>query len=289
MSQCVPEMVADYVCECGEGPLWHPTEKRVYWTDIPTGRMFWYDPATGEHQQCYTGRPVGGFTLQADGSFLLFQNRGTVAVWRNGAVERTLIEELPDERNSRFNDVITDPEGRVFCGTMPTEGRPGRLYRLDRDGSIRLLLEGIGCANGMGFSPDRKRMYFTDSTPRQVYVFDYDRATGSISGQRSFVRTPEGQGVPDGMTVDAEGYVWSARWDGNAVFRYTPEGQETQRITLPALKVSSVIFGGEDYTDMYLTTAGGKNRSVNGQGAGALFRVRGAGRGVPEFVSRVGL
>jgi len=283
-----PEMIADYRCVTGEGPMWHPMEQRLYWGDIPTGRMFRYEPATGRHEQFYQGDVVGGFTVQADGALLLFMERGAVRIWKDGALT-TIIHEIPDERETRFNDVFTDTEGRVFCGTMSTRERLGRLYRLDTDGSIHLLLEGIGVSNGMGFTPDRKRLYYTDSSKREIYVFDYDAPTGVISNQRLFVRTPEGEGIPDGMTVDAEGYVWSARWDGGHVFRFSPEGQEVMRVAIPAKKVSCVTFGGPDYTDMYVTTAGGNAKDTDGEGAGALYRVNLGIRGVPEYLSRVGL
>jgi sugar lactone lactonase YvrE len=283
-----PELIADYQCQTGEGPMWHPDEQRVYWCDIPAGRLFRYDPAMGEHELCYEGVPVGGFTVQADGALLFFMTKGTVKIWREGELT-TVVDEIPDERETRFNDVIADPAGRVFCGTMPTRDRLGRLYRLDPDGTLTTVLDGIGCSNGMGFTPDRKRMYYTDSHKREIYLFDYDRATGELDNQRVFVQTPEGEGIPDGMTVDAEGCVWSARWNGGCLVRYTPDGVEERRIAFPALKVSSVIFGGPDYTDMYVTTAGGNHKAEEGEGAGALFRLNLGIKGVSEFRSRIGL
>jgi D-xylonolactonase len=282
-----PELIADYNCECGEGPLWHPLQKRLYWLDIVNPRMFWYDPATGHHEQFNVGRTVGGYTFQADGSLLLFMDRGSVAVWRNGKL-KTIVDEIPDEVTTRFNDVHADTQGRVFCGTMPTKDRLGRLYRLDRDGSIRMVLDGIGCSNGMGFTLDRKHMYYTDSEAYTIYLFDYDEATGDLSNQRIFVQHDSSLGLPDGMTVDAQGYVWSAHWDGNALYRYSPKGEEVMRIPFPAKKVSSVTFGGDDYSDMYVTTAGGDKKAEDGPGAGALFRLRVPGvRGLPEYYSRV--
>ena len=283
-----PELIADYRCKTGEGPLWHPDERRLYWVDIPAGRMFRYDPATGDHEQCYEGEVVGGFTVQADGALLLFGAWGAVTIWREGQLE-TIVDEIPDERDSRFNDVIADPEGRVFCGTMATTDHAGRLYRLDPDGTITPVLDGVRISNGLGFSPDRTQLYYTDSPTLTISVFDYDRRSGTIANRRDFVRTPEGEGIPDGMTVDAEGAVWSARWDGGCLVRYTPQGVEERRITFPAKKVSSVTFGGDDYTDMYITTAGGDDKAEEGPGAGALFRLRLGVRGVPEFRSRIGL
>jgi D-xylonolactonase len=284
-----PELIADYKCHTGEGPLWHPIEKRVYWCDIPRGRLFRYDPATGEHEMCYEGEEaLGGFTVQADGALLFFMARGAVKIWHGGELT-TVIDEIPGERDSRFNDVIADPAGRVFCGTMPTQERLGRLYRLDRDGTLAQILDGIGTSNGMGFTPDRKRMYYTDTRKHEIYLFDYDQASGEIDNQRVFVQVPyeENEGGPDGMTVDAEGYVWGARWGGSCLVRYTPDGQEVQRISFPAQKVSSVIFGGLDYTDIYVTTAGGHQKEIDGPGAGALFRLNLGIEGVPEFYSRV--
>ncbi|MCX7028957.1 MAG: SMP-30/gluconolactonase/LRE family protein [Spirochaetes bacterium] len=281
------ELIADYACLTGENPLWHPMEKRLYWLDIPRGRMFRYDPATGKHEQCHQGEQVGGFTVQADGGLLMFGTHGSIRVWREGIV-RTIVEEIPEELESRFNDVIADPSGRVFCGTMPKpDGSPGSLYRLDRDGTLTRLFGGIGCSNGMGFTPDRKRMYHTDSKPREVYTFAYDERTGSLADRRLFLRLPEGS-TPDGMTVDAEGFVWCAIWGGSCVIRFSPEGWEMERIELPARLCASLTFAGPDLSDLYVTCAGGDDRQTNGPGAGGLYRVRGTGhRGAPEFVSRV--
>lgn len=282
-----PELIADYACTVGEGPMWHPTEQKVYWVDIMTGRMFRYDPATDDHEQCYQGDIIGGFTIQDDGALLLFMARGAVKIWRDGQLE-TIIEEIPDERETRFNDVFADPAGRVFCGTMPTKDRLGRLYRLDPDRTLTLLLEGIHVSNGMGLTLDHKHLYYTDSGAKKIYLFDYDSDTGAISNQRVFLDTSDQEGVPDGMTVDASGNVWSARWDGSRLTQYAADGTEIQRISFPAKKVSSVIFGGPDYMDMYVTTAGGNNKAEDGPGAGALFRLRPGVKGVAEFLSDIG-
>jgi sugar lactone lactonase YvrE len=283
-----PVLIADYGCVTGENPLYHPDEGRVYWTDIPAGRLFTYDLASGRHEQCYEGDVVGGFTVQTDGGLLLFMARGAVRIWRGGTLT-AVIDEIPEERDSRFNDVIADPVGRVFCGTMPTETQLGSLYRLDPDGSLTRVLGDIGCSNGMGFTLDRKQMYYTDSVKHEIYRFDYDQRTGELSNQQVFVRLPEDLGIPDGMTVDAEGYVWSAIWDGGCMIRFAPDGTEDRRVTFPARKVSCVTFGGPNYDDMYVTTAGGNNKAEEGSGAGGLFHLRLGIRGMPEFRSRIGL
>jgi D-xylonolactonase len=281
-----PELIANYHCETGENPLWHAMEHRLYWTDIPAGRMFRYDPATNTHEQFYGGRPVGGFTIQEDGSLLLFMDRGTVVRWRDG-VMTIVIEEIEAERDFRFNDVIADPRGRVFCGIVDDNGTKRGLYRLDPDRTLSLVLEEIGCSNGMAFTADQKRFFYTDSLAHQIYVFDYDVETGAISNRRVFARFGEETGLPDGATLDSRGRLWSALWNGFAVVRLQEDGAIAERITLPTGQVSSVTFGGQDLKDMYITTAGGNNPAEGDATAGALFRVRTEIAGVPEFFSRI--
>ena len=282
-----PQIAVDHKSVVGECPIWHPFDKKLYWIDIPEGIIFRYDPETGNHEEFYSGEVIGGFTIQEDGSLLLFLERGAVKILKDGETS-TVIDEIYEELDTRFNDVIADPEGRVFCGTMPAKDHKARLYRLDTDGSITKILDGIGLSNGMGFTPDRKQMYFTDSPGGKIYLFDYDLETGKIKNQRMFVTVPESEGVPDGMTVDKEGCIWSARWDGGCLIRYKPDGKEDLRIQFPAKKISSVTFGGKDYRDIYVTTAGGDKREEEGPDAGALFYLNLDIQGVPEFLSKIG-
>lgn len=283
------ERIADYRCHTGEGPLWHPDEERLYWVDIPNGRLFRYEPTEDDHEECHATDVLGGFTIQDDGSLLLFEDGGRIERW-DGTGTTTVVDGIDGEGDSRFNDVVADPRGRVFCGTMPTDDRPGRLYRLDTDGSVSRVLDEVGLPNGMGFTPDRRRFYVTDSGAERIDRFAYDEATGAIADPEPFLDLSDEAGVPDGMTVDAEGYVWSARWDGSCLVRYDPTGDEVARIEFPARKVSSVTFGGPDYADAYVTTAlTDGSREEEGDGAGALFRFAPDVLGVPEFRSRVRL
>jgi D-xylonolactonase len=299
MSRSDPTVVADTECHTGEGPLWHPDEGRLYWCDIPRGRLFRYDPRTDTHERCYEADgPIGGFTIQSDGALLLFGARGRVWTWDDGVTD-TVVESVDGEAGSRFNDVIADPEGRVFCGTMPTDDRAGRLYRLDTDGSVVELRDDVGLPNGLGFTPDRGSLYFTDSERTEVLRYDYDAATGEIRDPETVVDLSGEAGIPDGMTVDREGNVWSARWDGGCLVGYRPDGREFRRVEFPARKVSSVTFGGGEYRDAYVTTALGPapasgegtpgTRAEEGGGAGATFRVDLGVRGVAEFRSGVAL
>ena len=280
-----PEVIIDHAFSIGENPLWHADEARLLWTDIPRGRMFRYDPDLKRYEQFYEGRPVGGFTIQNDGALLLFKDRGTITCWNRGD-ERTIVPEIPAERQLRFNDVMADPAGRVFCGTY-TEGLLGRLYRLDCDGSLTLLLDGIGCSNGMAFTPDRTGLFYTDSLAHSIYRFDYEESDGSIRNQRVFYSVPRNQGLPDGCTVDSEGYLWCALWGGSAIVRLDPKGRVDATVPIAAHKVTSLTFAGHDLRDIYITSAGGDSRTDADPLAGALFRLRSPVAGKPEFFSKV--
>lgn len=274
MEDCMnQEIISDYRCEVGEGPIWHPDEKQIYWTDIPTGRMFRYNPATESHEKFYEGDVVGGFTVQADGSLLLFMERGTIKIWRNGET-KTVIGEIKEERDTRFNDVIVDPKGRVFCGTIPSKNHLARLYLLNPDGTLTKLLDDLKTSNGLGFSPNNEILYFTETDANKIYTFDYNSETGEITNRKIFADTTEDAGTPDGLTVDSNGYVWSARWNGGALVRYDPDGKKESRVKFPMKNVTSVAFGGENLEDLYVTTAKRGENLERVPEAGALFRLR---------------
>jgi sugar lactone lactonase YvrE len=280
------ELVADCACVLGDGPLWHPQERRLYWLDIGRGRLLRFSSARAGYETCYEGVHVGGMTVQVDGSLLLFMEHGAVWRWREtllGAV----VEAIPEEQGSRFNDVIATPSGRVLAGTLPTPaGRRGSLYLLDTGGAVARLREGYGCPNGMGFAPDRRQLYLTDSETRTIERFDFDEATGRLGEPRVFVHLGEGS-TPDGLTVDLDGFVWSALQGSGRIVRFAPDGTEDRAVELPTPLVTSVAFGGDAYRDLYVTTGGADRRDLQGTVAGAVFRLRDAGQGAPEFFSRV--
>lgn len=276
------ELLAQYHCRTGEGPLWHPGEERLYWVDIPDGELYRYDPESGDHELCHEGERIGGFTIQKNGDLLLFGDGGSIRSWHDG-IKTVLVSEIPKDADSRFNDVIAGPNGRVYCGTMS-----GRLYKLDTDGTLTTLLQNVDTPNGFGFTPDREQLYFTETNAETIWLFDYDAETGELTDRRSFVSTIGRAGKPDGMTVDEEGYVWSARWNGWCVVRYDPSGTVVDRVELPARKVSSITFGGPSHETAYITTAGGEgDTSIEGGDAGALFAVDLDVSGVPEFRSAI--
>lgn len=286
------ELVAPLDCHTGENPLWCERRKKLLFADIPRGVVYGYDPATAKCDVMARTRVTGGFTLQEDGSLLLFQDGPIAVLGTDGAVREVARDACPG--NDRFNDVIADPEGRVFAGTLG--GGKGRLLRFDTDGRVTEMMSGIGCANGMGFTPDLRSMYFIDSFARKIYLFDYDRRSGNLSKRRIFAKIRREDGLPDGMTVDAEGCVWTALWYGGRLQRYTPNGKLDQEIFLPATQTSSVTFGGPDLNEMYVTTAGNsepdplvpRGYDLKAWRGGGLYRVRVPGiRGKSEFRSQI--
>lgn len=270
-------------CLLGENPLWNTRDQRLYWTDIDAGKIHRFDPRTGEQELLYHGTTVGGFTFQANGDLLLFRVNDLALLHSDGSVD--VLFSHPDDGLKRFNDVIADPEGRVFAGSIGKTEKGGGLYRVDRDGTITCLWRGTGCSNGMAFSPDLKTFYWTCSSSRRIFQYAYDRATGVLGPPSLFHQASSEEGIPDGMTVDARGNVWSARWDGFAVVHHDPSGKVVETIRLPVAKVSSLCFGGPDLDMIYITTAGGRPGSDTLDGA--VFQMPALHPGMPEFESRI--
>jgi sugar lactone lactonase YvrE len=278
----VPEIIANEHCQVGENPLWDEGEQALYWVDIERGRLFRFDHASGRHECIYHGEPIGGFTFQDDGTILLF---GVNRIWRFDGKAAVIVREGIDDTMARFNDVYADPTGRVYAGTNGYDDKGGGLYRIDTDGSITELFKGTGCSNGTDLTPSGKHLYWTDSTANAIYRFAYDEKSGALSHRETFVQVDRSQGTVDGLMVDAEGCVWSARWDGYAVFRYSPTGDVLETIELPVGKVSSVAFGGPDGDELYITTAGGSPDTDTLDGA--LFRIKTNTRARPQYKSKV--
>jgi D-xylonolactonase len=283
MSEYNVEAIVNENCELGENPLWDHDQQCLYWTDITRGELFRYNAETARSEKIYSGEPVGGFTLQADGTLLLFRTNEIACRRKDGAVE--ILRRGIDDGMKRFNDVIADPQGRVFAGTMGKSDTSGGLYCIDIDGTAKRLFLGTGCSNGMAFSSDRRRFWWTCSTSRRIWLFDYDQRTGELSNRRLFLDLSGEEGAPDGLTVDSNDFVYSARWDGFGIYIYSQRGELVEKILTPAAKVTSVIFGGRNLDELYITTAGGQ---VNSKAAdGTLYRVRVSARGLSEFRSRI--
>lgn len=267
-------------CILGENPLWDDRESCLYWTDIDGGTLHRY--RDGEHDVIYRGEKVGGFTLQEDGSLLLFRV-SSIARLTVGQEAQTLVE-VAETGLERFNDVIATPAGDVFAGTVGDSETTGGVYRVYLDGVLEKLWDGTHIANGMGFSPDLKFFYWTDSTARHIYRFTYDKATHKLTGRELIFAS---EATPDGMAMAEDGTFFSARYGGGALARHAADGRVLKTIPVDAENVTSVAFGGvafggADFSTLYVTTAAGE-----GPGAGAVFIHDAGVRGRPEFRSRV--
>lgn len=265
----------------GENPLWH--DGFVYWTDIKMGKLWKFRTDHGPNSLIYEGLPVGGFTMQDDGNLLLFRVNDIAILDPKGKL--LACRPYPNEASRRFNDVIADPMGRVFAGTIGTTPESGGVYRLDPDGSLKLLFAGTGCSNGMGFSPDLKTFYWTCSTQRKIFCFDYEVETGTIDNRRLFYEARRDEGIPDGLTVNESGQILSARWAGHAIFIHEPDGWVSERLYFDDHHITSMCFGGEHLDCLYVTAA----NDILKSNTTAIYKVSGISRGKPEYKSQIRL
>jgi sugar lactone lactonase YvrE len=217
------------------------------------------------------------------------------ALWDEQSAALTFLPEPEGEHpETRFNDGSVDPAGRFWAGTMleGSEGwkeAPGNLYRLDRDRTFTCMNRGFAISNGIGWSPDGKTMYLTDSPRQVIYAYDYDLLTGDIEHRRPFIQTPGEASVPDGLTIDGEGCIWSARWGGWRIIRYDPQGKQERAIALPVQYPTSCTFGGSALDELYITSASNKlnaQKRLEQPFAGDLFRIKPGVKGLehPRFL-----
>ncbi len=240
----------------GEGPIWDSTKKLLYWIDIFNHRMHQFDPTTGENRFFDVGDVVGAIATTGTNR-LIIALRHHLAFFNTHTGEVTPLLEI--EKNlptNRLNDGKCDAQGRFWFGSMSTIEKPeASLYRYDADGSLHVMETGLTISNGLGWSPDRKTFYLTDSPQQKIYAYDFNSVTGNITNRRIFVDLTHESFYPDGLTIDSQGNLWSAMWNGWCVIRFNPMGEEILRIKLPVPLVTSCTFGGEDLQTLYITTA----------------------------------
>lgn len=255
------ECVHPGICHLGEGPLWNVRQKKLYWTDIYNKVIWEYDPAAGESRLFWKGDlQVGGFAFTRSDDVVLCTDRGIylLRVDSQGkpAAEPELLYRIPMKENEMFNDITVDPEGRIFAGTiLRPDMSGGTLYRIEKGKAPVVVLTGLGCSNGMTFSLDEKYFFHTDSGPKRITKYSYDRKTGEISQPEVYFQAAGGMGSPDGITMDGEGSIWAAFWGGSCVRRIDPSGSICAEVQLPAKQPSSVMFGGPALDQLYITSA----------------------------------
>jgi sugar lactone lactonase YvrE len=249
------EVALDVADELGEGPWWSVDHQCLWRVDIPGRLLHRWRPSDGDEQ---THRMPGdiGFAVPMDDGRLVVGLRQGVAVFDPAAGSvKVLAHPAPDRPELRFNDGKTDRDGRLWGGTLTDDEREptAALHRLSDEGTLLTVVDGVVVSNGLGWSPDGRTMYYTDSGPQTIWAFDFDPETAAATGRRIFARDTDH--YPDGLTVDAEGGVWSAKWDGSRVVRYDSDGTVSAVVEAPVARPTSCMFGGPGLETLYVTSA----------------------------------
>lgn len=273
------EQVTDAVAYHAEGPVWSERWGGLRWVDMFAGDVLSLAP-DGTIARERVGELAAAVRPRRDGGAVLGVERGFALQDRDGTVEA--LPELWSDPNLRMNEGGCDPEGRFYCGSMAYDKQPGAgsVYRLDADGAVTVVLEGVTVSNGIEWSPDGSRAYYNDTDTYRTDVFDYDAEAG-LTGRRHFVEVPRDIGRPDGLTVDSEGGVWVAMNHGGAVHRYTPAGALDAVVEVAARQVTACTFGGAELDQLFITTSRENLDPSDDPPAGSVFRAEPGVRGLP--------
>ena len=251
------ECVLPWGAQLGEAPVWHRAQQRLFWVDILQPSIYRFDPQSGVNDSCDLGKlviavlPYSGGELMAitqDGIELLDFDTGKLTPFANpedGVVE------------NRLNDAKVGPGGAIWVGSMRLDAsKPsGGLFRITPEGEVERKESGITVSNGLDWSPDKSTFYFVDTVPGMIYAYDSEPGSGNLSNRRVFAQIAKNAGRPDGLTVDSEGGVWCAIWDGWCLHRYLPNGELERTVEMPVPRPTSVCFGGPDMSTLFVTSA----------------------------------
>jgi sugar lactone lactonase YvrE len=277
---------------CGEGAVWHASHEAVYWNDINRFLIHRFTPADRCVRTWFFDQPVTALTLTDRPGVLAVVLGSSVILWEPETdLRHDPIFVLEGWPKVRLNDARVDPRGSLWMGSMRNNvnsdgsageagGQDGALFRLDPDGKVTIWRREIGISNTLAWSPDRRHFYFGDTLANVVRAYDYDPATGSIANERSYL---EGfpRGLPDGSTVDSEGYLWNCRFFGGCIVRVAPDGTIDCVVEMPVKNITTCTFGGVDRKTLYVTTAK-IEAPVGDRLAGGLYAVPTDIAGQPE-------
>lgn len=245
-------------CLLGEGPVWDAVNKSICWVDILKGNIHEFIPAKDEYRIIAVNDLIGAVALCTDGNFLAALKSGLSLVNRKSGDIKFLCHPEAHLFQNRFNDGKCDPAGRFWVGKMALSENDatGNLYMVDKGFSHSVKINGVTVSNGIAWSPDKKTFYYINTPTYRVVAYNFDVQTGNISNKRLAIAIPTKAGPPDGMTIDNEGMLWIAHWNGWQVARWNPQtGEKLLGIPLPAAYITSCTFGGEDLQDLYITSA----------------------------------
>src|SRR4051794_30097068 len=242
--QLEAEVILDAHSSVGEGPVWDDRTNTLVWVDIMNNTVHVFDPASGHDRAIDLGQPVGAAGLRERGGLVLALQDGFAALDADLGDLHWLAKVEDDIPGNRMNDGKCDAAGRFWAGTMAFTATPGvaNLYRLDPDYRVTRVVTGVTLSNGLDWTDDNQHMYFIDSRTQRVDAFDFDLEQGTLSNRRTVVSVPPEAGLPDGMTVDADGGLWVAMHGAGAIHRYTPDGRLERTVRVPARQVTSCAF-----------------------------------------------
>jgi sugar lactone lactonase YvrE len=249
--------VAEVNADLGEGPRWDARSNTLLFVDISPGVIYRLDPTNGVLNQLPVGQEVGAAIPRAAGGLVVAMRDGIGSLADGGQDVEIFAPIESHNPGNRMNDAKCDPQGRLWVGTMAFDFQAGAasLYRIDKERSVTRVLQDLTIANGLGWSPDGSTMYFIDSMNYGVDAYRFDGTTGEICEPRRLITIGSEEGMPDGLTVDAQGGIWVALFGGSEVRRYYPDGTLSGRIKLPVTQVTSVCFGGANLDALFITSA----------------------------------
>jgi sugar lactone lactonase YvrE len=277
---------------CGEGVVWHESEKALYWTDIYRFLIHRFSPADGTVKSWFFDQPVTAIVLTDDDDTLAVLIGSGVIFWEPKTDTRhPYCFQLEGWPQARLNDGRADPTGALWVGSMRNnvnpDGSPGQaggedgvLYRIDPDGGTSIHRRNVGISNTLAWSPDRRHFYFADSLANVIWAYDYDPTTRTISNETPFL-DGFSLGLPDGSTMDSEGYLWNCRFYGACIVRVAPDGSIDQVIEMPVRNITTCTFGGPGLKTLYVTTAAAE-AFPGDRLAGGLFALETEVAGQPE-------
>ncbi len=283
------ELVVDSKSLLGEGAIWHAKTATLYWVDIERHHLYVYDPGTRANRTIDLGQRIGTVVPKKTGGLLLALEDGFSHLDLQTETITKIVDPEADIADNRFNDGKCDPAGRFWAGTVSLTGKreTASVYRLDKDYSVSQMISRVSISNGIVWSLDKSKMYYIDTPTQQVAAYDYDDRTGGIANRTVAVTVPRQMGLPDGMTIDAQGKLWIALFGGSAVTRWDPDTSKLlEKVTIPVQNVTSCALGGELLQDMYVTTAreGMTEEQLRAQPqAGGLYRFVSPVAGLPAF------
>jgi len=282
----IAELIYKTQVICGEGPVWDEIEKKLYWIDIENNHVYLFNPENGANTGWNVGSTIGALTLREKGGLLLVLSNGFNSFDPSTGELKLINDPEEDLSEHHFNDGKCDPTGRFWAGTyhQDAENPVGSLYSLEPDLSVVKRDKSLILANGLAWSIDKTNFYFIDSVAKCIYVYDYDISSGNITNRKVLRQIEEDTLLPDGMTIDSEGFLWVAIFNGGKVLRIDPiTGKTIFEVLVPnAKQVTSCTFGGENLDELYITTAKimegpdriPENELASQANSGGLFKVK---------------